>query len=319
MSFFPQLLSGPIARARHFLPQIEICKDFQYENIIAGARLILFGLFKKIVIANNLAPYTDAVFNNVTMHEGITFVVAGVFYAIQIYMDFSGYTDIAIGSARLLGFRLLENFKAPYLAASVTEFWRRWHISLSSWVRDYVHMPIQFRLRSLGNRAVILAIFATFLIIGIWHGAQWSFVMFGILMALAVSFEMVTSDARQKIFKRMPHGATNFIAASFVFCLVVSSMILLRGNSLQEIIHVYSNLGFTNARNLYIGSWPSIISALLGLIVILIPELKLNKQSFSEIISNIRIGYRWSYYTLLIMLIVAIGEFSNDAFIYYQF
>jgi alginate O-acetyltransferase complex protein AlgI len=182
VSFFPLLVAGPIERATHLLPQIQQPREFRYEQGIQGLRLILWGLFKKMVIANTLAPIVDDIFKNYGGYSGSTLVLGAVFFSFQIYGDFSGYTDIALGVAKLFGFELLSNFKFPYFSRDVAEFWRRWHISLSSWFRDYVYIPLGGS-RS-GKVKAIRNTFIIFLISGFWHGANWTYIAWGAIHAL---------------------------------------------------------------------------------------------------------------------------------------
>lgn len=318
MSFFPQLMAGPVARAARFIPQIGIRTGFDDGEFVVGSRRLLFGLFKKLVIANNLAPYTDAVFNNVEMHHGLTFILAAVLFTIQVYADFSGYSDIAIGSAHILGFKLIENFRAPFLATSITEFWRRWHISLSSWVRDYVHFPIQFKTRTWGRLGVITATLATFLIIGVWHGAYWSFLIFGLIMGIAITFEECTKNFRRKLTDRLPAKLVVIVSTFLVFAFMSASMILLKGNSLRDIGIIVRRASF-NLDKLYIGSGSALLSAVMGFIVISYLEFRLREVSIDDIFLKLKPILRWSYYIVLIVLILGIGELDNEAFIYYQF
>ena len=177
VSFFPNISSGPIERAGHFIPQIDKEKSFDYDSVVYGARLLLLGLIKKIVIADMMTKYVDEVFNKVPEHYGICFAWATLLYTFQIYCDFSGYSDMAVGAARMLGFDLIQNFRQPYLAASIKEFWARWHISLSTWFRDYVYIPLGGNRCSKTRRDMNLLI--TFLCSGLWHGASWTFVLWG--------------------------------------------------------------------------------------------------------------------------------------------
>lgn len=177
VTFFPQLVAGPIERASHLLPQIEKPRFFSYEQARDGARLILWGMFKKVIIADSLAPVVDDIFRNYTTFSGGTLVLGAVFFAIQIYGDFSGYSDIAIGLSKIFGFELMSNFRFPYFSRDIPEFWRRWHISLSTWFRDYLYIPLG------GSRTTkpkaIRNVFAIFLVSGFWHGANWTFLIWG--------------------------------------------------------------------------------------------------------------------------------------------
>ena len=174
VAFFPQLVAGPIERASNLLPQFEKARTFKYQQGLDGMRQILWGFFKKVVIADNIAVYVDAIFQNQSELYGIILVLGGILFIFQLYCDFSGYSDIAIGTAKLFGFELKQNFNNPYFATNTTELWRRWHISMSSWFRDYVYTPIVLRVRHLRKKAAYVATLITFTLIGIWHGANWT-------------------------------------------------------------------------------------------------------------------------------------------------
>ncbi len=177
ISFFPQLVAGPIERADHILPQIREKRDFDYSKAISGMQLIFWGFFKKIVIADTFCGYADKIFNYVTQYQGLPIILATLYFTIQIYCDFSGYSDIAIGSARLFNIDLMTNFNCPYLASSFQDFWRRWHISLSTWMRDYIYIPLG------GSRCSKIRtdfnLLCTFFISGLWHGAAWHYLIWG--------------------------------------------------------------------------------------------------------------------------------------------
>lgn len=177
VSFFPQLVAGPIERSKNLLHQIDVPQKFSFERMREGLLVMLWGYFLKIVIADRIAIFVDKVYGNYMLYEGIYLSVASILFAFQIYCDFAGYSIIAIGVAKILGFQLMENFNAPYLAQSVSDFWRRWHISLSSWFRDYVYIPLGGNRRGKGKRYVNLLV--VFIISGLWHGANWNFVVWG--------------------------------------------------------------------------------------------------------------------------------------------
>ncbi len=219
--FFSKLLAGPIDRAQNFLPQSHQDKTINWENFSIGGKLIIWGFFQKLVIADRISIYVDAIYGNVEMHSGITIVVCLILYTFQIYADFSGYTDIARGIARILGYDLMENFRRPLLANSITEFWRRWHISLSSWVNDYIYTPLSLKYRNLGIYGIILALFISFFIVGIWHGALWTFVLFGFLQGIILTFEFLTLKKRKKLFKQLPRKLVHVTGIIITFILIV--------------------------------------------------------------------------------------------------
>ena len=181
VSFFPLLVAGPIERANHLLPQVQKPRFFSYNQAVEGCRLILWGMFKKVVIADSLADIVDAIFQNHRDYNGITLIVGAIAFSFQIYGDFSGYSDIALGTAKLFGFELLSNFKFPYFSRDIAEFWRRWHISLSSWFRDYLYIPLGGSRE--GKYRAIRNTFIVFLLSGFWHGASWNFIAWGFIHA----------------------------------------------------------------------------------------------------------------------------------------
>jgi alginate O-acetyltransferase complex protein AlgI len=210
VSFFPQLVAGPIERSTHLLPQFFQPHRFEYDRVTSGLRLVLWGFFKKVVVADRLALYVNAVYNDPSAHTGPTILLATYFFAFQIYCDFSGYSDIAIGTARVMGYDLMQNFRRPYFARSISEFWSRWHISLSTWFRDYLYIPLG------GNRVPrwrwYVNLFAVFLISGLWHGANWTFVVWGALHGTYLIVGLVTSDARERFWQRLEELAARLPA-----------------------------------------------------------------------------------------------------------
>ncbi len=318
MSFFPQLLSGPIARSKSFFPQINTHKTFVYEDVVGGVRRILWGLFKKLVIASNLAPYTDIMFQNPSLHGGFSIGIAAMAYTVQIYMDFSGYSDIAIGSAKVLGFNLGENFRIPLFANSVTDFWRRWHISLSSWVRDYIFMPMQFQVRTWGKTGLIFSTLITFLVIGVWHGANWTLVIFGFLQGLAICWEMFSSGIRQKLWGFLPAWLGRFCSSLLVFVFITISAILLRSPSLSEAIRYYSLFSF-DVSGLYLGSRQQLVFAGLGMLLVFGVDIRKGDMLISDFWGKQNTLIRWSFYILGTLAILLIGSLSSENFIYYQY
>lgn len=202
VSFFPQLVAGPIERAANLLPQFGKGREFKYEQGKDGLRQILWGMFKKVVIADNCAVFVDAIYANYTDLSGGILLLGGILFVILIYADFSGYTDIAIGSAKLLGFSLMQNFDNPYFSLNTTTFWRKWHISMSSWFRDYVFNPLLIYFRGLRKTSTYITTFITFVLIGIWHGANWTFIMFGIIQGIALSVEIYSRKFRKRLKKK---------------------------------------------------------------------------------------------------------------------
>jgi alginate O-acetyltransferase complex protein AlgI len=238
VSFFPLLLAGPIEKSTRFLPQLREDRPFTYDQAMSGARLILWGLFQKVVVADNIGRFVDAVFRDVGAYWGTPLLLASVLFAIQVYADFSGYSNVAVGSARLLGFELTRNFDAPYLATSLTDFWRRWHISLYSWFSDYVYGPISIQLRRWPKLAAPLGVIVTFALSGLWHGAAWTFVTWGTLHGLALALLAVTRGARRPVLRRIPPLVQNTVGWALTFAFVVFASVFFRADSMTDALYV---------------------------------------------------------------------------------
>jgi D-alanyl-lipoteichoic acid acyltransferase DltB (MBOAT superfamily) len=311
VSFFPQLVAGPIERASHLLPQFQEKRYFTYENANAGLRLILWGLFKKVVIADRLAYSVSLVYDSPQDFSGFAVILATVFFAIQIYCDFSGYSDIAIGTARLFGFDLMTNFKTPYLSTSIRDFWQRWHTSLSTWFRDYVYIPLG------GNRVSTgrwwLNVMTTFTVSGLWHGANWTFVIWGgihgLFYAIEKQFEVI----------KLP----KFLSGILVFTIVCIAWIFFRADTLNDAILLIQNaINFTQAfdfQALFINKNYGIYTIIAIGILIIFDILNQQNEINDWLIQQPKI-IRWAIYYFLLFAIVFFGEFTNaPEFIYFRF
>ena len=244
VSFFPQLVAGPIERATKLLPQFFKKKTFNYAQSVDGMRQILWGLFKKVVIADNCGAYADLIFNNSEWYSGLTLILGAVFFAIQIYCDFSGYSDIAIGTGRLFGFKLMQNFAFPYFSRDIAEFWRRWHISLSTWFRDYLYIPLG---GSRGSTAkVVRNVFVIFLVSGFWHGANWTFVIWGGLNALYFLPLLLFGKNRRNLDVIGEHSFPSFreiVGMVGTFSLTVVAWIFFRAESVSHAMLYLKGIG----------------------------------------------------------------------------
>jgi alginate O-acetyltransferase complex protein AlgI len=319
VSFFPQLVAGPIERATNLLPQFYKKRVFNYSSAVDGLRQILWGLFKKIVIADNAAVYVNDVFNNYQDYSGSTLFLAIFFFAFQIYGDFSGYSDIAIGTARLFGFNLMKNFSFPYFSRDIAEFWRRWHISLSTWFRDYVYIPLG---GSQGNTiSRIRNVFIIFVVSGLWHGANWTFVMWGFLNACYFLPLMLLNRNRKNtdgIAKgRILPSFREITQITLTFLLTLFAWIFFRSDSIQQafeyISRLFSESFFTLPHNI-----PSMFFAIL-IAFILIEWTQRSKEHALQLTSKntYRIA-RWALYYLIIVTIIWFGG-AQQEFIYFQF
>lgn len=316
VAFFPQLVAGPIERAKNLLPQFNYTKTIDAASLVGGLRLMLWGFFKKIVIADNMAVITDEVFGNSNSYHGITIAAGIICFALQIYGDFSGYSDIATGTARMLGFQLCANFKTPYFARSVTEFWRRWHISLSSWFKDYVYIPMG------GNRSKPLrysmSILTTFILSGLWHGANFTFLVWGTLHGLAVIIEKVF--AKQGLFHRAIYPVLSIIFVIFLWLPFRAESISHARQLCSQLLHV--DMGTKPLAELFTEQLSAIKSVLLAAttVLMLLVERKMGNDDFNHFVERIKKPYRMGLYYLLILLLAAMSNFDvKPYFIYFQF
>ena len=325
--FFPKLVSGPVERASNLLPQFNENKTITFANLQLGFHIFLFGFFKKIVIANRLQIYVDKVFNNLSSFGGGALIIAVVFYSIQIYCDFSGYTDMAIGVAKIFGFNLTQNFKNPYSAKSIGEFWHRWHISLSSWLRDYIYIPLGGNRKGLPRK--YLNIILTFLVSGIWHGSTILFCIWGLLHAIFQILEGVFIN-NLKLHKNVKHFITLFfVAFAWIFFrlkdlndvqLFFSNLFNLSFYSLQNIKSIVSGVTFTTFNNMT----PALlmnINVFISLILLFIfSKIECNNDKhISEVIIMQNKWKRYLFDYALIFLIFTTGVFDSTRFIYAAF
>jgi len=336
VSFFPLILAGPIERATHLLPQINKKKEFDYSLAVNGLRQILWGLFKKIVIADNCAEYANTIFNNSTSYSGSTLVLGALFFTIQIYCDFSGYSDIALGTARLFGIELLRNFAFPYFSRDIAEFWRRWHISLSSWFRDYVFLPISFsvsrKIKSdtflwLKTDIVIysVGITITWVLTGLWHGANYTFIIWGAIHGSLLIIYHLTQKGKKRLLKRYKIGKNNailiLIETVFTFILVMVSWIFFRANNvahaLSYISQILSNSLFTTPYFQSIGRAIKILG-LSGLFLLIEWLGKEHQYAIEYLGKKWRKPFRWAMYYFIILIIFYFAG-SEQQFIYFKF
>ncbi len=336
VSFFPKLIAGPIDRAQNLLPQFSKKIEVDYSRIRDGLFLMLWGFFKKIVIAERLAEYVNLVYDNPTEYQGPHFIIATLFYAVQIYCDFSGYTDIARGTAKILGYDILQNFRRPYLAITIRDFWQRWHITLSTWFRDYVFFPSSFSLSYKITKNKILfikkdvfiyiaATIITWFLTGLWHGANWTFLIWGGLFGFYLIVANQTKSFRKKFNKSI--GLTKrpvllvFISILTTNILVSFNWIFFRANSLQDallIIGKMTELSHTAPINLF--EFPVDFYLSFGLIILLI-IIEIIEENF-ELYSRIRIMPRyvkWLTVMVMILALFVLGVWEASDFLYFQF
>jgi D-alanyl-lipoteichoic acid acyltransferase DltB (MBOAT superfamily) len=318
VSFFPQLVAGPIERAKNLLPQFYDKRKFSFCEAEDGIRQILWGLIKKVVIADNAAVMVDQIFSNYDQLGSATLVLGAVFFAFQIYGDFSGYSDIAIGTARLFGFNLMQNFAFPYFSRDIAEFWRRWHISLSSWFRDYVYIPLGGSYGGKWSR--IRNIIITFTVSGLWHGANWTYVFWGFLNGLYYIPLMLMN--KQK--KNTSIVAENRYLPSFVefgsilltFSLTILAWVFFRSESLSQAFDYITRIFRFSHQEIDI----NYINFVYYILVFVLIEWIQRRKTHGLQIEKMNIVFRWILYVLLVFVFFVMGNFNSDyEFIYFQF
>ena len=333
--FYPQLVAGPIERPQNMLHQFHEEKEFDYQNARSGMILIAWGLFKKVVIADRLGLFVNYVYAYPHEHTGIPLILATIFFAVQIMCDFSGYSDIAIGSARVMGFHLMTNFNAPFASRGITEFWRRWHISLSTWFNDYVFKPIITATRNWGKAAIAFGLFITFFLSGVWHGAGWTFIIYGLIHGVGMIYEFYTRKQRKKIFGKMPQILNNAISTTLTFCFVAISWIFFRSSHIRDAFYIIAHLGYnvksqlkeimTNkhlARMelLYLGqSGIEFFLAVIFILIIAITHFAKKHQTVDQWIVSKPKTIRWAAYYGIVIVFITFGVFNKTSFIYFQF
>tara|TARA_B100001142_G_scaffold324384_2_gene376027 strand:+ start:1552 stop:2901 length:1350 start_codon:yes stop_codon:yes gene_type:complete len=332
VSFFPQLVAGPIERSKNLLPQFYIEHKFSFNRIKYGLQQMLWGFFKKVVIADRLAIVVDAVYNNLDDYTGISLLVATLFFAFQIYCDFSGYSDIAIGSARIMGFELMDNFKRPYFSKSILEFWRRWHISLSTWFRDYLYIPLG------GSRVVkwrwYYNLFITFIISGLWHGANWTFITWGGLHGIFLILAIILTKPERYIIKmlRLDNSIIHKIyKVTFTFSLVCFAWIFFRANNISDALYIINNLfidinDYSDIQKMKInlrGIGVGLNEILISISLIILMEVYNIYERSGDVWKKLEkkpIWIRWGFYYILLFCILFLAPYSRlNNFIYFQF
>ncbi len=319
VSFFPLLVAGPIERATHLLPQIKVERTFKYSKAVNGLRQILWGLFKKIVIADNCAAIANDIFNNYQDASGSTLLVGSFLFAIQIYGDFSGYSDIALGTARLFGIELLRNFAYPYFSRDIAEFWRRWHISLSTWFRDYLYIPLGGSKGGIGVK--IRNTFIIFIVSGFWHGANWTFIIWGLLNALYFLPLLVSGKNRVNLHvvaegKLFP-SFKEAIQISFTFLLTILAWIFFRSETVAQAFHILANI-FSSSLFTIPSEHPKYLFLLIAFFLLIEWLGRSSLFPIEHMPKRLPRSLIWSFYFILIGMIFFFGG-KQQEFIYFQF
>ena len=324
LSFFPILLSGPIERATNMFHQFKSRVVFDYNKIVTGLQLMLWGYFMKLVVANRIGILVHFIFADVDHRTGSSLFLALMLYPIQVYADLGGYSLIAIGAASVLGMDVMQNFNRPFFATSMSQFWRRWHISLISWLTDYIYTPLSFQLRKYLNLGIVISLMLTFLISGIWHGAAMTFIVWGLLQGTFLSIEAVTNKQRRSFLKKYDlarKGWFIFISCVFTYLLFAFSELFCGPmNSIDQTLFVIKKI-FTSLKGpVYYGNPSMLVFSLFGILFLFFAEWKMEYHKNSMILLNNR---NWLVrnlsYALMIIIILLIGVLDGGQFIYFQF
>ncbi len=331
VSFFPKLLAGPIERAKQFLPQLHEYHRWDWERVTNGFKLMVWGLFKKMGVADRLAVFVDTVFNNLNVYEGPSLALASVFYSFQIYCDFSGYTDIAIGISQVFGFKLTDNFDRPYVARSVAEFWRRWHISFSTWLRDYLTYPSAetalIRHDFDGNLMVV------FLVCGLWHGANWTFVVWGFIHGIFLVNGLISRSIRSRINRTLGLDSAptihRYLQICITFILVSLAWIFFRAASIHDALYVVTHLhtGWTNIFKeagfesmILLGRPKSqFIIILASLAFVWLIHFIEDHNAMRSMLSEKPFYLRWPVYYVMLIAVLLLSAPGSQKYIYFQF
>ncbi len=326
VAFFPQLVAGPIERSTRLLPQLAQHHDFEYDRVTHGIKQMGWGLIKKIVIADNLALFVDAVYTSPQDHDAVTLAVATFAFAFQIYCDFSGYSDIAIGAARVMGIDLMQNFNRPYFARSVGEFWRRWHISLSTWFRDYVYIPLG------GGRVdqarLYVNLMTVFVLSGLWHGANWTFVCWGAVHGACLVLSRATEKIRER-FALPDSGARNAIQIAITFTIVCLAWVFFRAQTMADAQFILTQFAtvpielahfdFAQWRATLPGPGYNTTIGFVGIAVLVAIQACQANGAILDRLSAHPTWFRWSIYSAALWLLILFGNFGAEEFLYFAF
>jgi len=319
--FYPQLVAGPIERPQNLLHQFYEKHPITYENFSIGFKLILMGFFKKLVVADRLSIFVSAVYQNPSAYSTSMLIVAILFFAFQIYADFSGYSDIALGTARIMGFKLMTNFNTPFFSTSVTEFWRRWHISLNTWFNDYLFTPTMVANRDWGKFSVVFAIMLTFGVSGLWHGAGWTYIVFGLLHGVAVTYEFLTKKFRKKLSKSVPPIIYNNLSILLTFVYVCLTWIFFRAEKFDDALVIFKHL-FIPRGNFFLfdNNLNLIVYSLIAIVILMIHDFSVHlNHGKSYFLYHTSPVVRMATYCFLLITILLIGVYDGGQFIYFKF
>ena len=325
MGFFPKLLQGPIERAGDLLPQLKRASSFNYDNARAGLLLFAWGAFQKVVVANNLELFANYVYDNPQEHSGLVLIIGTYFYAFQLYYDFAGYTNMALGSALLFNINLTQNFNSPYLASSVSDFWRRWHITFSRWILDYIFKPLQMSWRNWQTWGTPLALMVTFLVSGIWHGASWGFVIWGGLHGVFLASSVFYKPWEKRISKRFnlkKSQGYKIWNTVVTFNMVCFAWIFFRANNFFDMWHIVTHLlsGIQGCRWIFLSQGDGgLFKLVLSVLILFVVGWLKTKKLGMDVIFERPVWIRWGVYNALALTIFLFGTFAGAGFVYFQF
>lgn len=318
VAFFPTIMSGPIDRPNNFIPQLKDPRRFKTGVFAEGCKRVLWGFFLKLCIADQLTPYTDSVFNNYYHHNATSIVLACFLYSFQLYADFCGYSEMAIGTAKMMGVNVTENFLRPFFAQNIAEFWRRWHISLTTWITDYVFMPLNISFRNLGKTGLYLATLLNLVVIGAWHGANWTYLFFGVFHGIMLVIVTACDKKRKKMekkhgLKKNPIYKYSRMLLTFVLCSI--GFLLFRSPSVEQFFSVLSRLG--SGFGMFFISWA--LTAVLPIGVLIFKEYKDENKLNIHFLHSEKLWVQVVSFALLVVFIIYTGALNGGQFIYFQF
>ena len=316
--FYPQLVAGPIERPQNIIHQFYEPKKFEYNRVVAGLKIMMWGYFKKLVVADRLAIYVNTVYNNAHHHSGVTLFVATIFFWFQIYCDFSGYSDIAIGSAKVMGYNLMENFRRPFFAKSFNDLTSRWHISLYTWFRDYVYSPLAKKAKR--NRTKLLSyVVLIFTLSGLWHGANWTYILWGVSLGIAMVLERLYQN-KFKPYKHLNRHVVIIFGTVITFLLSTIFCIFFRSQNVSDALYIEKSIFSLKHGNFFKGTPPvNFYYCLIAIAILLSVEFFQEKLPQVKVIGSSSVVVRYTGYLLLLVIILMIGVFNGGQFIYFQF
>jgi len=321
VSFFPLILSGPIERAKNMMPQFRQMNPLEYHNISAGLKKMLWGYFLKLVVADRIGIYVDAVYGSVSDQSGSSLLIASTLYPFQVYADLGGYSLIAIGVAKVMGFNVIPNFQRPFFATSMAEFWRRWHMSLITWLTDYIYTPLSFAFRSIGIWGIVASLMVTFLIAGLWHYASLTMIFWGLLQGVFLSIEAISNKKRSAFVKKYGLSRKTYylvICMLITFSMFASSQVFGRADNLSDAFKVFDRI-FSDFGRPYL-DLTTIAYAVFGLLIVMLKDF--SDEFFPgkiKLFAHRKPYVRYPAYLAIVFLIILFGVFDTSGFIYFQF